>query len=85
VVPNGTGESRCGQTQVDTLEPCRRGAHSTTRTKNRRRYTMIAAAFHKAGHAVAAVQLGGRVDQAVIEGENPRTELESPHRASRLG
>ncbi|WP_326544690.1 hypothetical protein QGN31_06555 [Mycobacterium sp. 2-64] len=35
----------------------------------------LAAAFHEAGHAVAAVLLGGRVHKAVL-GERPRTEYD---------
>ncbi|MFP2991296.1 hypothetical protein [Mycobacterium intracellulare] len=36
----------------------------------------VAAAFHEAGHAVAAVALGGRVHKAVL-GDTPRTEYDA--------
>jgi hypothetical protein len=37
----------------------------------------IATAFHEAGHAVAAVVLGGRVHKAVMDDGHPRTEHEA--------
>jgi hypothetical protein len=37
----------------------------------------ITTAFHEAGHAVAAVLLGGRVDRALIDDDDPRTEFVS--------
>lgn len=36
----------------------------------------LAAAFHEAGHAVAAVVLGGRVHRATVDGEHPHTEYD---------
>lgn len=36
----------------------------------------LATAFHEAGHAVAAVALGGRIDFATID-EHPRTEFDT--------
>lgn len=37
----------------------------------------LATAFHEAGHAVAAVALGGRVHQVLVDDEHPRIEHDS--------
>ncbi|BBX92727.1 M50 family metallopeptidase [Mycolicibacterium boenickei] len=36
----------------------------------------LATAFHEAGHAVAAVALGGRVHRATVDDEHPHTEYD---------
>ncbi|ODR00401.1 hypothetical protein BST27_17365 [Mycobacterium intermedium] len=38
----------------------------------------LASAFHEAGHAVAAVVLGGRIHQAVLDTGPARTEYDEP-------